>query len=492
MQNICKSFGKVEILKNVNLNLETSQIHALMGENGAGKSTLIKILTGVYSKDEGQILIDDNLVHINSIYDSQNYKIAYVHQELNIVEDLSISENIFLGRELQTSRIGTLDKKSMDYFAHQALKSLDITIAPNMLMRELSLGYQQMVEISKALILDAKLIVLDEPTTALTEKETKSLFSIIKNLQSKGVSFLYVSHRMNEIFELCEKVSVLRDGHYVGTRDIKEISEDDLVEMMIGKKVSNIFSMSDISFGREILKVENLSCESKFENVSFSLREGEILGFAGLMGSGRSEIMHCLFGSKKPTDGSIYVNGEKKEFKSPIDAKKNGIAFLTENRKLEGLILDFSIEENVVLSCLEKFSRFFIKQDRLSKATSTNIQKLNIKCQNLNQKVKDLSGGNQQKVVLSKWIETNPKILILDEPTRGVDVGAKKEIYTIINSLKTQNIAIIIVSSELNEVVGLSDRIAVMHQHKLAKIFDVKPFNQDEILKVAFLGEESV
>lgn len=487
MKGIYKSFGEVDVLKDVEIDIKHGEIHALMGENGAGKSTLIKVLTGVYTKDKGEVFIDGEIKEISSIEDSQRYKIAYVHQELNVVKDLSIVENMFLGKELKKKSL-IIDRKKMYSIAKSKLDLLGVELDPNTLMRDLTVGYQQMIEIAKALLMNAELIILDEPTAALTNKEIKALFEVVKDLQKKNVSFLYVSHRMDEIFTLCERISVLRDGKYIGTQITKDITEDTLVKMMTGKVLDELFSIDEIELGEEILKIQGLTRNNKFNDINFSLKKGEILGFAGLMGSGRSEIMHCIFGSDRFDRGNIYIENAIVNIKSPLDAKKYGIAFVTEDRKEQGLTLDFTIADNIILPSLKKVKNFFIKENKIKNISDKNIKKLNIKCAGSNQKVKDLSGGNQQKVVFSKWLETNPKILILDEPTRGVDIGAKKEIYDIINQLKKEGVAIILVSSELSEVIGLSDRVAVMHQGNLAKIYSNKPFVQDEILKTAFLG----
>ena len=487
LNGIKKSFGSIDVLKGIDLNIEHAEIHALMGENGAGKSTLIKVLTGVHKKDSGFVKIDDKEVIINDIKTGQELGIAYVHQELNVVKEMSTMENLFLGRELKTKN-GMLDRKGMYLATIDVLEQLHLDFDPNKLIKDLNVGSQQMIEIAKALLQNAKFIILDEPTAALTNKEIDVLFFIIRKLQKKGVSFLYVSHRMNEIFELSEKISVLRDGMYIGTVDTKDISEDDLVKMMTGKTVDNLFINKKSTSTEEVLKVENFSKKNQFKDVNFELYRGEVLGFSGLMGAGRSEIMHCIFGSETLDTGRIYIEGKEVKISSPLDAHKNGIAFVTEDRKEQGLILDFSIKDNIILPSLKKVKNLFLEEKGIEKISSENIKKLNIKCAGSDQLVKNLSGGNQQKVVFSKWIETAPKILILDEPTRGVDIGAKKEIYDIINILKESGVSIILVSSELSEVIGLSDRVAVMHNKQLVKTFNTRPFDQDQILKTAFLG----
>lgn len=493
MKDIYKSFGEIRVLKGVKLDIEDGEVHALMGENGAGKSTMIKVLTGVYTKDAGDIIIDGNIVEINSIKDGENCKIAYVHQELNNIKHLSICDNIFLGKELRTS-LGLLDKKKMREICVEKLKQLGIEhLSPDTLVGKLSVGYQQMVEIVKALLIEAKLVILDEPTAALTNKEIENLFHIMGELKAQGVSFLYVSHRMDEIFRISDSITVLRDGKYIGTEKTKNITEEKLVEMMTGKNIDNLYEKSDVQPGKVMLEVREISRKNEFNNISFDIREGEVLGFAGLMGAGRSEIMHAIFGSTGIDSGKIFIEGKEVNIKNPIDANKNGIAFVTEDRKEEGLILDFSIKENFVLPSLKKFiKRKVVDEKKISDKADSYIDKLKVRTISREQKVKNLSGGNQQKVVFAKWLETNPKILILDEPTRGVDIGAKKEIYEVINELKERGVAILLVSSELSEVIGISDRVAVIRNKQLAKIYDGENINHEEVLKTAFLGGNSI
>lgn len=490
MRGIKKAFGNVKVLKDVRLEIKDGEIHALMGENGAGKSTLIKVLTGVYTKDSGEILIDDKSVDIKDIKDSEKYRIAYVHQELNVVNEMSIYDNMFLGKEIR--KFGILDKNSMRAICGEKLKELGIEhLSPDTLMKDLSVGYKQMIEIAKALLIDAKLIILDEPTAALTEKEIENLFKIVFKLKETGVSFLYVSHRMEEIFNICDRISILRDGCYIGTEIIKTVDQEKIVEMMTGKNIDNLYSKEEVEVGEKIIEVVGLEKYGEFENINFEVRAGEVLGFAGLMGSGRSEIMHGIFGSTGIDSGEIYIENKKVQIKTPIDAKNLGIGFVTEDRKEEGLILNFSVKDNIPIPSLKNMKKnMLIDERKIESVTQKYIEKLKIKVFNGDQLVKSLSGGNQQKIVFAKWLEIAPKILILDEPTRGVDIGAKKEIYEVINELKKQGTAIILVSSELSEVIGISDRVAVMHNKTIAKIFEGNNIEQEKVLKVAFLGEE--
>ena len=383
-----------------------------------------------------------------------------------------------------------LTQKKMNEICKEKLTQLGIGhLSPETLVGDLSIGYQQMVEIAKALLIDAKLVILDEPTAALTNKEIENLFEIINRLKSEGVSFLYVSHRMNEIFRMCDRVTILRDGQYIGVERIDSITEEKLVEMMTGKSIDNLYIKDEIPVGKIVLEVKNISRKNEFEDISFFVKEGEVLGFAGLMGSGRSEIMHGIFGSTRLESGKVFIEGVEKKINSPIEAKKYGIAFVTEDRKEEGLILDFDIKENFAIPSLKKFLKgVIVQENHISSTIDSYIKSLKIRTSGREQKIKNLSGGNQQKVVFAKWLETNPKILILDEPTRGVDVGAKKEIYEVINELKKQGVAIILVSSELAEVIGVADRVAVIHNQKLVKIYEGKNITQEEVLKTAFLG----
>lgn len=488
MNNIKKSFDTVQVLKHAQIHVRPSEVHALMGENGAGKSTLMKILTGVYSKNEGEIFIDGSKVDINTIRDSENYKIAFIHQELNVLNEMSIVDNMFLGREL-TNRFGILKKKEMKALAKEKLELLGLNIDPDNSIKSLSIGKRQLVEIAKALLLDAELIIMDEPTAALTDKEIRLLFNVIKELKSQGKSFIYISHRMEEIFEICDEITVMRDGTFIGQKNKNATSFDEIVKMMVGYDLNERFPRIEIEPGETILEVENLTVPGKCENVSFKVRAGEIIGFSGLMGSGRTDVMHAIFGSIKPTSGKIKIRGKEEKISSPIDAKKLGIGFITEDRKNEGIILDFSVAENLILPSLNTFTNSGLVQNKMKlKETDNYRKKLNIKMASPEIKISNLSGGNQQKVVIAKWLHTNPSILILDEPTRGVDIGAKKEIYEIINDLKAAGVAVIVVSSELPEVIGISDRIAVMREKRLVKMLDRKEVTQEIIMEYATRG----
>lgn len=488
MEQICKSFGEVKVLKNAGIHVKEKQIHALMGENGAGKSTLMKVLTGVYSKDSGDIRINGQLQEIASIKESERLKIAFIHQELNVLNDMSIVDNLFLGKELR-NRFGFIDKKTSYCIAKEKLLLLGLDIDPNMLISEISVGFRQLVEIAKALLLDAELIIMDEPTAALTDKEIELLFQVIRDLKSKGVSFIYISHRMEEIFELCDEITIMRDGAFIGSRKVEDTTFDEIVSMMVGYDLNERFPRIDVPPGKVMLSVSGLTKKGKFEDISFDVRAGEVLGFSGLMGSGRTDVMHAIFGSTSYDAGTISIQGEPVHIRSPIDAKRLGIGFITEDRKNEGLILNFSVADNTVLPSLKVFKEgMFVNKHKIRQTVESFIEKLNIKTSGQEIEAGKLSGGNQQKIVIAKWLLTEPSILILDEPTRGVDIGAKREIYEIINELKREGVAIIVVSSELPEVLGICDRIAIMHMKKLKTILDRADATQEKIMEFATGG----
>ena len=488
MSQVMKSFGEVQVLKNAGIHVKENEIHALMGENGAGKSTLMKILTGVYLKDAGQIEIDGEVQEFLTIKDSEDKKIAFIHQELNVLNEMSIVDNMFLGKELK-KRFSLLDKKTMIRLAREKLQLLGLDVDPHTLIKEISIGRRQLVEIAKALLMDAELIIMDEPTAALTDKEIDLLFTIIKNLKEQGVSFVYISHRMEEIFELCDEITVMRDGSFIGQKSTAETSFEEIVSMMVGYDLEDRFPKVEVEPGEVVLAVKGLTKKGKFEDIHFEVREGEVLGFSGLMGSGRTDVMHAIFGITPFDSGTISINQQEVKINSPITAKKMGIGFITEDRKNEGLVLDFSVAENTVMPSLKTFSnKSFVNSRKIIGVVDEYIKKLNVRTPNQTIDVGKLSGGNQQKIVIAKWLITNPRILILDEPTRGVDIGAKKEIYEIINALKQDGVAVIVVSSELPEVLGICDRIAVMHEKRIKKILDIKDATQEKVMEYATGG----
>ncbi|MFA5604210.1 MAG: sugar ABC transporter ATP-binding protein [Bacilli bacterium] len=490
MKNINKSFYGVPVLKNVNFELGDGEVHALVGENGAGKSTLMKILTGIESKNSGEIYIDGQEINIKNIIEGMKLNIAFLHQELNSLPNMTIWENMFLGRYIK-NKMGFLDIDQMKKTTSIKLKEVGLDINVDSLMGDIPIGLQQLIEIASALLWNKKTIILDEPTSALTAREIKILFDTINNLKKDGVSFIYITHRLEEIFTICDRVTVLRDGEIIGTKKIKDVIVEDVIKMMVGYEMAERYPKTDYKPGNIVLEVNNLSKNKYYQNINFNLHQGEVLGFSGLMGSGRTEIMQTIFGIMHPDSGEIKVDGKTVKIKSPIDAKKQGIAYITENRKEEGIVLDFSVVDNMILPNLkEVLNKVKMIDHKLEKElTKKYIEKLDIKTNDIDSKIRTLSGGNQQKVVVGKWLATSPMILILDEPTRGVDVGAKYEIYEIINELKKSNVAIIMISSELPEVMGMSDRIAVMHEGKLKSILSKTDFNQEKIMTLSTGGK---
>lgn len=488
MRGIDKSFGSNQVLKQAGFTLESGEVHALMGENGAGKSTLMKILTGVYNKDAGTVLVDGKEVNYKNPQEAEKAGIVFIYQELNVMFDLTVEENLFMGKEIH-GKFGICDKKAMQKKAQEALNILGVNISPKTVMAELSVGQQQMVEICKALMADAKVIIMDEPTAALTQSETVALFKVIESLRKKGVSMVYISHRMEEIFELCDRITVLRDGSYIGVKNIPETNMNEIVKMMIGREIGERYPSRNVKIGKEVLKVKELTRKGTFHDVNFSVRAGEVLGVSGLMGAGRTEIMQAIFGNLSYESGTIEIDGKEVKISNPRQAMEHGIGFITEDRKTEGLMLDKSIRENISLCNLRRISKSsVISREAEKNMVAEAIKDLHIKCFGSYHECNNLSGGNQQKVVLAKWILTNPKILILDEPTRGVDIGEKKEIYSIINKLAAQGVAIIMVSSELPEVLGMSDNIMVVREGEVRGIISYEEANQERVMTLATGG----
>ena len=488
MKGIDKSFGSNQVLKNAGFFLKDGEIHALMGENGAGKSTLMKILTGVYTRDAGTVLVDGQEVVYKSPQEAEKAGIVFIYQEINSLFDLTVEENLFMGKEI-TKGFGVCDKKAMRAKAREVMDKMGVNIDVGATMSDLSVGQQQMVEICKALMADAKVLIMDEPTAALTQSETEVLFEVINSLRAKGVSIVYISHRMEEIFELCDRITILRDGQYIDTKYIKDITMDDVVQMMIGREIGERYPKRDCKIGAEVLRVEGLSHEKYFKDVSFAVHAGEVLGVSGLMGAGRTEIMHTIFGSYPAAGGKIFIDGFEHTIRNPREAIAAGIGFITEDRKTEGLLLEKSISENIEICNLGKTSVKGVRNvKKRTDLVKKGIEEFRIRCFGPDHECHNLSGGNQQKVVLAKWIYTDPKILILDEPTRGVDIGAKKEIYSVINDLAARGVAVIMVSSELPEVLGMSDRIMVVHEGHVTGIIDAATADQAKVMTLATGG----
>ncbi len=486
---IRKTFPGVIALDNVSFDLRRGEVHILLGENGAGKSTLMKILSGAYQKDSGQLLLDGQEIEIKNPKHAIELGIGIIYQELNLVPHLSAAENIFLGRE-PVRLPGLIDQKAMNQLARQLLTGLGVSIDPRRLVKELSIAEQQMVEIAKAISLDARILIMDEPTSALTEREITELFTRIRKLKADGVSIIYISHRMEELFEIGDRVTVLRDGAVVGTRNIADVTKPELIQMMVNRELTQQFPKIATPPGKEVLRVEGLNRTGVLTDINFSLYEGEVLGIAGLLGSGRTELARAIFGLDKPDAGSIHVKGKLQKITSPRQAINLGFGFLTEDRKTQGLVLPLSVQENICLPSVERFSRLGIVSGSQEAEAAAQYQKdLRIKTPSLGQRVINLSGGNQQKVVLSKWLCSRGDILIFDEPTRGIDVGSKAEIYQLMNQLAESGAAIIMISSDLPEVLGMSDRILVMHQGLINGEFSAAEATQEKILHCA-LGEK--
>ncbi|WP_121640554.1 sugar ABC transporter ATP-binding protein [Virgibacillus sp. Bac330] len=490
MNNISKAFSGNKVLQQVDFTVNRGEIHALMGENGAGKSTLVKILTGIYTKDQGNIYVQGKQMTFSGPKHAEAYGISVIHQELNIIPHLTVAENMFLGKELTYGKTGILNRREIRRRTAEALTNLGVhDIKAEQLAGELSIGKQQMIEIAKALTTNAELIIMDEPTAALTEHEIENFFHVIKKLQADGVSIVYISHRMEEIFEICDRITVLRDGQYIGTKATPNTSFEEIVKMMVGREIGERYPARNHAIGEVVFQVKNLQLANYFRNISFSVREGEILGVAGLMGAGRSEVMEAIFGYRKLDRGTIELNGRQVVIKHPRDAVNAGIGFITEDRKSKGLVIHASIKENIALPNLRALSRCGIIHKRKEKQRISELMlKLQVRATNEAQEVKSLSGGNQQKVVIAKWLAIQPRVLILDEPTRGVDIGAKKEIYTMMNELSKEGVAIIMISSELPEVLGISDRVMVMHEGEITAFIDREEADQESIMTAATGG----
>jgi ribose transport system ATP-binding protein len=490
MENISKTFPGVRALEGVSIDLAEGSVLGLLGENGAGKSTLMNVLGGIYQPDDGRIFIGGEEVRINSVETAQRLGIAFIHQELALVPYLSAAENIFLGRE-HKNRLGMVSKSLMYEAAKQYLRVVGLDIEPDTKVSRLSTGQQQMVEIAKAFSLNAKIVVMDEPTSSLSEKEVEVLFKTVRELQRRNIGIIYISHKMSEIFELTDRVIVMRDGCFVGDRITASTEPDELIHMMVGRELSNYYTRTYNTPGDIALEVKDITSARFTEGCSFTLRKGEVLGFYGLIGAGRSELMELILGFDRRSGGDILVFGKRIAKLTPRSAYKIGLALVPENRKTQGLILGNSVAFNASLAVIGDFIRNLrVDRKREREIVDRGIKSMDIKTPSSQQKVVNLSGGNQQKVVLAKWLATKPRILILDEPTKGIDVGAKAEVYKIINDLAASGLAVIMVSSELNEILNICDRVAVMWDNKISAIMDRSEFSQDKILKHALGGNK--
>lgn len=488
MKGISKRFLGVRALKGVDFELRRGEVHALVGENGAGKSTLMKVLTGIYQPDDGEIFFEGKPYAVKNIGEAQALGIAMIHQELNMMNDLTVAQNVFIGREIKKGF--WLKDAEMVKETQKIFDRIGIKIDPKMQLGRLTVGKQQMVEIAKAVSRDCKLLILDEPTAALTQTEIEELFRIMEDLKAKGIGMIYISHRMDEINRISDRITVMRDGEYVGTVDTASVTKDDVINMMIGRVVyEDPKTHSEVPDDAEVvLEVKHLSSGNAFNDVSFTLRKGEILGFSGLMGAGRTEVARAIFGADPHDGGEIFVNGKRVNIKTPEDAVKLGIGYLSEDRKRYGLLLDKSITENSALASIDKYTKGIFINDRRAKAEAKEENlKLRTKTPSMDQLLKNLSGGNQQKVIIARWLIRNSDILIFDEPTRGIDVGAKSEIYTLMNQLTKQGKSIIMISSELVEILRMSDRVLVMCEGKKTGELDISEANQENIMRLATL-----
>lgn len=495
-QNITKRFGGVIALDNVNLDVHTGKVNVIVGENGAGKSTLMKILSGVYPDYEGKLLLNNEEVNFNNPKEAMQKGIAIIHQELNLIPYLSIAENIFLGREIHNA-FGILDSKQMIKKTKELLTRLDCYLNPKTLVSELRVGEQQLIEIAKALLEEAKVVIMDEPTSAISDTEVESLFKIIASLKKDNVSILYISHKLDELFVIADRFIGLRDGKTVGTiEDVTGAKKENLIRLMVGRDIKNMYQKDTVAFGEEILRVENI-CLPKIDNkskylikdINFSVKKGEVLGLFGLMGAGRTELLETLFGlHPKLMTGTIFIENKEVKIKSVIDAIKHGMGLVPEDRKEDGLVLQMEISKNISMASIDDVVKYGFLNKKLEALLSKKyIDSLKIKTPSEKQLSKNLSGGNQQKVVLSKWLATKPKVLFLDEPTRGIDVNAKNEIYHLINNLAKDGLGIVVVSSELPEIMAISDRILVLSNSKISGEFNQKTANEEAIMQAATL-----
>ena len=486
ISNVSKSFPGVKVLDNISVDVHEGEVHALMGENGAGKSTLMKIMMGIYQADKGSVEVQGKKLNATNPKEALNSGIAMIHQELNPVLDLSVYENIYLGRELRT-KVGLYDRQRMRHETGELLDHLGILIAPERMMNTLSVAQMQLIEIAKAIALNSKIVIMDEPTSAITETDVEVLFGHIAELRKRGVGVIYISHKMDEIFRISDTISVLRDGNLVRTDKAENFDEQTLISLMVGRELAGSFPKREVPIGDAVLTVNHWSSPPEVEDISIELRKGEVLGIGGLVGAGRSEFVESLFGVRPGhSDEPIIMNGKPVTFKRPKDAIRHGIALVTEDRKVTGLNLEGSVQENISLVSLSKlFPSGLLQKHKEREIADDYIQRLRVKTPHRNQLVSKLSGGNQQKVVLAKWLLTEPEVIIFDEPTRGIDIGAKYDIYNLIGELVEAGRSVIIISSEMGELMGLSDRIHVIAEGRLSGTLDRSEFSQERILELA-------
>ena len=486
VSNVRKEFPGVVALDNVHLKLRRGTVHALMGENGAGKSTLMKIVAGIYTPDAGSFRLRGQEIRLKGPLDALENGIAMIHQELNLMGPMTVAENIWIRRE-PTNRFGFINHAEMHRWTVALFKRLNIDLDPEIEVRKLSVANRQMVEIAKAVSFDSDVLIMDEPTSALTEREVEHLFKIIRSLKADGKGIIYITHKMNELFEIADEVSVFRDGKFIASKLSSQVTRDDIIRMMVGREISQMFPKETVPIGDVVLSVKGLALKGIFENVSFDVRAGEILGIAGLVGSGRSNIAETIFGVTPASAGTIAINGKEIRISSPSVAMANHMAFLTEDRKETGCFLLLDIQENTQMAVLQNkyVKNGFVQQARLSKDSAEMSNTLRVRTPDMQEAIINLSGGNQQKVLISRWLLTRPRILILDEPTRGIDVGAKAEIHRLISALAKDGVAVIMISSEMPEVLGMSDRIMVIHEGRVTGFLDRSEADQVKIMELA-------
>jgi rhamnose transport system ATP-binding protein len=485
LNDISKSFSGVEVLHQVSFTLRPGEVHALLGENGAGKSTLVKIMTGVHQPDSGEILLDGKAVHFGDTHQTRQVGITAIYQELSLFPDLNVAENIFVGCQPITAG-RRIDWRKLYDDAGKLLHSLGVDLDLRQKARNLSIAQQQMVEIARAFSLNARILIMDEPTSSLTLSEVADLFRLVRRLKQDGTAIVFISHRLEELYEIADRVTVLRDGIYVGTKPMEDVRRDELIRMMVGRTISNLFPKEQVNAGDVVLKVEHLTRPNVFHDISFELRKGEILGMAGLVGAGRTNVARAIFGAEPATSGRIQLNGREVKLTSPQQAIRLGLAYVPEDRQLHGLIPAMNITSNISLATLHQFASRGWMQDRLERKASFNAaRQMEVRANNIWQLARELSGGNQQKVVLAKWLATKPRILILDEPTRGIDVGTKAAVHALMSKLASEGMAIIMISSELPEVLGMSDRILVMHEGHITAEFTRAEATQENIIAAA-------
>ena len=490
LSNIAKEFPGVRALDYVNFELFHGEVHALLGENGAGKSTMIKILTGAHSKTSGKFIFEGKEIEHISPDISKKIGINAIYQELTVFDELTVAQNIFMGKEIN-GKVLTNDKK-MNEEAKKIFDNMGIDINPNSLVKELSIAQKQMVEIARVLSSETKVLIMDEPTSSISKKETEILFRLINDLKESGVSIIYISHRMEELFEICDRITIMRDGKTISTLNTKDVSsEEELVNLMIDRKLDQFFPKRKVEIKEEIMRVENLTKNNVFNDISFNIRKGEILGIGGLVGSKRSEIVEAIFGLRTYDSGKIYLNNEEVKFKTPSDAIENGLGLITEDRKGTGLFLQMSVKENTTMAGLKKISKFksIIDRKKEKDILEKYIEALKIKTPHMNQVIQSLSGGNQQKAIIARWLLLQPDILIMDEPTRGIDVNAKAEIYNLMGDLVESGVSIIMISSEIPELISMSDRIMVMREGHISGFLEGEEMVENNVLKLAFGGK---